>query len=286
MRKRHFIVIVSLLLLLLVALFFYPKKSTPAITFFPLDKEDKFQHATNLLKLHQKDKSDAYSISWKSSSESHERLYLRQDVSVLYKDGKLIGVKSIWKEDAKKIDLSDSFEFKKDHFFQAVFLHYGEKHYPENRIKSLQQMSYSELFIIGRKEKGFTMFEQPKNNHDSPGKMELKQETNENLLHHWHKLTSHFNIDLAQYEVVPLTELHQFEEKALLSFTEEQTDEIVAKLWEGLYKNYVIPIANKKSETEDSHVPLILFGKYEHDILVLFELNGEKIKLIQRYPTF
>src|SRR5699024_6077260 len=96
---------------------------------------------------------------------------------------------------------------------------------------------------------------------------------------HWHRLTSHFDIDMAQYEVVPLTELHQFENKALLSFTQEQTDEIIGKLWEGLYKNYIIPVSETKDDSSDSYVPLILFEKHEHDILVLFELNGEKIKL-------
>lgn len=286
MQKRNYIIIICVCLIILSALVLYPKKTVPTITYFPIDSESSFQQAENKLQLHQKSKSNNYSVSWKDHSVSNKPLFLRQDVSVLYKDGQLIGVKSIWEEDVKTIEFNETFAFKKDHLFQAMTLHYGEKHYPEDVIKSIQKMSYSELFVTGEKKDGFTIFKEPDTELDMGARNELQKATNENLLHHWHRLTNHFGIDLAQYEVVPLTELYQFEEKALMSFTKEQTDEIIAKLWEGLYKNYIIPVSEEKELSSDSYVPLILFDKHEHDILVLFELNGEKIKLKQVFPSF
>lgn len=286
MRKRNYITIIIAFVIVLFVLILYPNKTVPTITYFPLDPEGEFQKATNTLHLHQKDKSNAYSVSWENYSKSKEPLYLRQDVSVLFKDGKLIGVKSIWKENESTIDFRETFQFKKDHLFQSLTLHYGEKHYPKDVINSLQQMSYSELVVKGTKKDGFMLFQQPKENQDWQSDKELQKNIKGNLLHHWHRLTSHFNIDLAQYEVVPLTELYQFEDTALMSFTQSQTDEIIAKLWEGLYKNYIIPISEEKDTSSDSYVPLILFEKHEHHILVLFELNGEMMKLKQIYPTF
>jgi len=286
MRKGNFITFLSAFLIILSALLFFPSQTVPTITYFPLDPKGVFKETKNVLHLDQKKQSNAYSVTWENHSESNEPLFLRQDVSILFRDGQLIGVKSIWKEDAKTIDFSETFHFKKDHLFQSVALHYGEKHYPNEVINSLQKMSYSELPVKGKKKNGFMYYQQPKEQQDPESHAALQKEMRENLLHHWHRLTSHFNVDLAQYNVVPLTELHEFQEKALMSFTQEQTDEIIAKLWEGLYKNYIIPISKNKDVSSDSYVPLILFEKNEHHILVLFELNGEKIKLKQVYPEF
>lgn len=286
MRKKYYVIAASAILIVVLALMLLPGKSEPTITYFPPDPEEQFKNATNTLQLHQTDKENAYSVSWENYSETEAPLFLRQDVSVLYRDGRLIGVKSIWKENAQIIDFTESFQFKKDHLFQAVTLHYGETHKPNDVINSLWEMSYSELYVKGEKNDGTIYFQQPQTEQDSESQTDLQKKTKENLLHHWHRLTSHFDIDLSQYDVVPLTELHQFEKKALQSFTQEQTDEIIGKLWEGLYKNYVIPVSKEKEVSSDSYVPLILFGKHEHDILVLFELNGEKIKLKQVYPSF
>lgn len=286
MRRSNYFTIIGACVFLLFAMLFFPKDTVPTITYFPLDTEDQFQHATNTLQLHHKNKADTYTMSWKNHSETSKPFYLRQDVSVLFKNGKLIGLKSIWKEDVKTINFNETFHFSKDYLFQAVTLHYGEKHNPDNEIKSLQQMSYSDLYVKGTIQDNFMSFQQPKTHQDWQSQNELKKKTKENLLHHWHRLTSHFNIDLAQYDVVPLTELYQFKKTTLFSFTQKQTNEIVAKLWEGLYKNYIIPASKIDSESTESYVPLILFDKHEHHILVLFDLNGEMQKLKQIYPDF
>lgn len=286
MRKHYYIIIPSVILSVILVFMLIPDKSEPTITYFPPDDEEQFQHATNTLELQETDEENNYAVVWENYSKSGNPLYLRQDVSVLYKDGRLIGIKSVWKENSQTIDFKETFRFKQDHLFQAATLHYGEKHNEDEDINSLLKMSYSELFVASDKDEKLPHFQQPQSEQDTKSKTKLQKRTKENLLHHWHRLTSHFDIDMAQYEVVPLTELHQFENKALLSFTQEQTDEIIGKLWEGLYKNYIIPVSETKDDSSDSYVPLILFEKHEHDILVLFELNGEKIKLKQVYPSF
>src|SRR5699024_3921634 len=164
MRRRQYIIMACLVLIVLGILVFYPKKSTPVITYFALDEESQFQQATNTLRLSQAEQSDSYSITWDNHSASDDILYLLQDVSVLYKDGHLISVKTIWEENRKTIDFSETFNFKNDHFFQAITLHYGEKHYPGDIINSLQKMSYSELFVTGQQKDGIPFFEEPKTN--------------------------------------------------------------------------------------------------------------------------
>lgn len=55
----------------------------------------------------------------------------------------------------------------------------------------------------------------------------------------------------------------------------------MGQLWEGLYKNYLLPIVTRNKPT-DTYVPIILLNKNHNHLLVLYEANHEKKKLIQK----
>ena len=241
--------------------------SLPTIKYFPIDEELSFQSVKTKLELLPENNSDSAKITWTCNSITDEVLYLRQDVSLLYKNGKFKGLQSKWEENTTSINLKETFPSNKESLYQAISFHHGEIH-DDEQIKSIQQMSSDELYV------------------DAPStalKEKINQETQNELLQNWDYLANSLKIDLDSYVAVPLIDLNQYNNKSLPSLTKEQTDKIIGQLWEGLYKNYIIPLAQNKENKNPHYIPLVLFDKQKTHLIVIYELFGKKEKLIQQY---
>ena len=66
--------------------------------------------------------------------------------------------------------------------------------------------------------------------------------------------------------------------------SQQETDVLIGRLWEGIYKNYVIQASESSENQLESYIPLILIDKQNTHLYVLFELNGGREQLIQRIP--
>ena len=66
--------------------------------------------------------------------------------------------------------------------------------------------------------------------------------------------------------------------------SQQETDVLIGRLWEGIYKSYVIPASESSENQLESYIPLILIDKQNTHLYVLFELNGGREQLIQRIP--
>ena len=66
--------------------------------------------------------------------------------------------------------------------------------------------------------------------------------------------------------------------------SQQETNVLIGRLWEGIYKNYVIPASESSENQLESYIPLILIDKQNTHLYVLFELNGGREQLIQRIP--
>lgn len=267
MRNRIFLLLIPFFVLTVGIIYVLNNNALQTITYFPIDQENQFVEAKSELESsHQKDDS-FYNITWTSNSKSNHDLYLRQDASLLFDNGRLRGVRSKWEQDTASIQLKESLSGKDDSFFQVITYHHGEVHYPDDTIKSIQHMSQDKLYVSETANK------------------KLDKTTKKQLLYHWNQLFKHFNIDETSYTSVPLTHLYTYNQKAIPGMSQTETDQIIGQLWEGLYKNYIIPAASTKKNAGSNYVPLILFDKEHKHLLVLFELNGKKEKLIQQYPN-
>lgn len=267
-----------------VIIYLFENETLPAITYFPMDKETDFDHiSTRLALIEQKDK-DSYEISWQTESKSERDVYLRQDAALLFDNGRLRGVQSKWKEDTATIRMKQNLTGDDSSHFQAIAYHHGEVHYPDDQIKSMHRMSYDQLYVIDSPNTPLESFKIPENEMEDEWVRLLEHTTHQQLEYYWKNLTRHFKINPNNYIPVPLTELYKYNNQSLPSFTQEQTNQIIGQLWEGLYKNYIL--AAKNSEKLQSYVPLILFDKNKKHLLVVYALNGEREKLIQQYPEF
>ncbi|ASK63194.1 hypothetical protein CFK37_14080 [Virgibacillus phasianinus] len=281
---KKYLVLSIFLILSIFFVFLYQTKlsSIPSISYFPLDKETHFVNAKTNLDIKKQKVNKKYTITWNVLSKSDKNMYLRQDVSLLFNNGKLMGALSKWHEDEETLQLNAQLQSEGTGYLQSLSYHHGEIHYPSGAIKSIQQMTYDEIFVVENPAGDVHTFHKPKSTKDIDWEKALNDKTSQFLLYHWNKLLSHYQIKKDDYVIVPLTALNRFNTNELPSMSQEQTNQIIGQLWEGLYKNYIVPITYKKEQVS-SFVPIILFSKDQNHLLVLFEINGKKERLIQKY---
>lgn len=283
LNKWFFFFIIVLMIGVLGTGYLIKLNSVPAISFFPLDEQSSFSKTNSDLQLNSDKKDDSYEITWSSGSASDKDMYLRQDASLLFDNGRLRGVHSKWVQDTAEIQIKENVIGKGNSLFQVITFHHGEIHTPKDQIKSIHHMTHANLYVIDSPKAPLEAFVSPKNVYQTRWKKLLDKTTKQQLLLHWNKLFTHFNIDNSSYLAVPLTNLYKYNKEPLPAMSQEQTNQIMGQLWEGLYKNYIIPAASTKKNERVSYIPIVLFDKKQHHLLVLFELNGKKQRLIQNY---
>lgn len=273
---KKLVTILGIFIIILVSLILsdFHSKTKSTITYFPPDESIHFSNSNT--SLHLQEKKD--SVQWKVSSQTDEPLYLRQDISIVYVNGVLKAIHNKWLEQTDLITFQESFK-RKNGIWKTITLHHGESHHTSESIKSIQEMSHDTLYI-----QGSTSFHTPSNPSEQAIKKTLEQQLEKDLQAHWDELIDHFEINRSEYEIIPFTQLYEYEEKPFPSLTNEQTRRIMGQLWEGLYKNYLLPIVTRNKPT-DTYVPIILLNKNHNHLLVLYEANHEKKKLIQKISS-
>ncbi|CDQ17997.1 hypothetical protein SAMN05192559_102266 [Halobacillus karajensis] len=274
-----------LALAILIASYTYYFKEEAVIKYFPLDEGSGFKSFGTSLNFASQEDDDEYEISWNMGSESNKSMYLRQDVSLLYVNGRLKGVVSKWEENTAEIEKETSLHGEDSQKYQAISFHHGEIHKGKDPIKSIQATSKDELYVIDSPHTKRTAFKKPSNEEEKEWKKRLDHSIRQQLEVQWEELITNYGINKDAYTLVPLTKLADYEEQPLPGTKEEDSERIKGQLWEGLYKNYVLGISDTKSSHPiQSYIPLILFDKKGEHLIVLYEDDtGKKHRLIQRY---
>ncbi|SDK54830.1 hypothetical protein [Sediminibacillus albus] len=289
MRKAIIYLAIFIITISAIYLFFMRQEDHAVIKYFPLDEDLTFtKYMTDLDILSEVD-IDEYDVQWKASSDIDKAIYLRQDVSLLYVDGRLKGILSKWKENGQTIEQKTRIHGEDSSHFQAITFHHGELHYPDDEIKSIQAMSYDELYVIDSPHTALESFDQPLNQSQEEWKDTLDHATNQQLSFHWRQLINHFDIPAETYTIIPLTELYEFEKKPIPGLNIEETQQVIGQLWEGLYKNYILGITGTQSNQHpiNTFIPLVLFDNNGKHLIVLYQdEKEEKQQLLQYYPSF
>lgn len=255
-----------------------------AISFFPLDDTHTFNYADTKISLIGEEGTNQYEMQWDVHSQSDTELAMRQDVSLLFVNGRLKGVRSKWQQDTDKIDINQNFIGQDSNHYESISFHQGEIHIDDNTIRSIQRMSHDDLYVIDSPSEPIASFKEPANEYEKEWKEVLKRTSNQQLIYQWQQLMYYFNVDSSDYYAIPLTNLILYEDTPLPNMTKQESNQVIGQLWEGLYKNYIIPALDPPNDKLSSFVPIILIDKEAKHLLVLFELNGKKEQLIQRLP--
>ncbi|NNU84489.1 hypothetical protein ETC05_11810 [Geobacillus sp. BMUD] len=259
-------------------------QTAEVIKFFPLDREAAFIEAKTSLALKGDSERGRYALRWSVSSVLNRRAYLRQDVSLLFADGRLADVLSKWKTNTDVIDTEKTVRMQDSHFFQAVSFHHGELHKGEN-ITSSQTMSSNYLYVIDSPYHPLTSFRRPRTDDEREWQHVLNKTTNEFLRHKADELLTHFSLSKKDYYALYLPELVTYSEQPLPGLSTAKTQTVIGRLWEGLYKSYILGIKKEDGSILSpigSTMPLILIRKDYSRLFVLIEAKtGEKVMLVQ-----
>ncbi|MGA4719421.1 hypothetical protein [Fictibacillus nanhaiensis] len=275
-----------LIIILVIGIIYQPfvkKEARESITFFPLDNTFSFKEAeTNLSFLN--GTSSNYDLLWKVNSVTSERVYLRQDMAMIFENGRLNNKITEWKTSADAIDLEKDVLSSIPGLWEAISYHQGEIHLSEEKYRSVQRMSNDYLYAA-KLGQSFSGFKIPKDNTERKAKNDLDEKTNKYLQQTLTQTTNFYQIDLDGYNVISLESLTDYNNKPLSGFSLSKSQEIIGKLWEGLYKNYFLGITTKNGQRISpigSSMPFILISKDKKYLFVLFQTtNGENIQLIQ-----
>lgn len=257
-----------------------------SIIFFPLSEEIEFTEAITTLSLIGKKSSDKHVLEWDVHSKTNEEIYLRQDLSLLFVDGKLTAKLAEWEDQSQMLAQYEKVTGEDSNLYEAVSFHYGEVHVNDDAIESVQQMSQDYLYVIDSSFSKLSSFRVPSTDEEKEWKDILDHIQSQQLQYKWDRLFDHFKIDPSMYEQIPLTDLPSYNSKLFPGFTEKQTQTIIGTLWEGLYKEFFLGLKRKDGSVEDplgSSVPLILIAKDRSHLRVLIEgKNGYPYQLYQR----
>jgi len=285
--KRDFILL-SLSLAVLISVFYVFQQNQIAkesITYFPIDPSVSFPKAATSIQL-QKQRYDAYSIEWETTSNLNKRAYLRQNMSLLYANGKLVSKMGEWKQNTMELSEKKTVVEKESKKFEAISFHYAEIHDKDEHIFSSQKITKDFLYVVNSQyDHQAKAFRNAETEDEQAWEKLLDSQTKEYLHYYFNQSIKKNQLALKQYPLrLLLTDFEKFNEEPLKGFTQKQTAKIIGQLMEGLYKNYFLGIRTINGNIVDpigSTIPIILIGK-DHLLVAFTTKDGESVILRQQ----
>lgn len=254
-------------------------KALESITFFPIATNVTFKTASTSLNL------TGQKILWRIHSTLDRQAYLRQDAGLLYSNGRLIGTLADWKQHTDSLSQTKAIPALENALWQAITFHHAELHEKVEDIFSAQRMTQDQLYVIKQTSDSYIGFHTPKTAAQNRWKTNLDEQTRRMMQYSLNKGVRHYRIHLDEYDVYPLDVFSKIASNHFPGFNKEETAMFIGRLWEGLYKNYLLGIKKQDGTIIDpkgSTLPLILIAKDKTHLLVLTETaKGEPILLRQ-----
>ena len=276
-RKWLFIIILAFITSSL--LFYCQEKSVrESIIFFPIDETINFDKASTSLQFIGSKDDDEHIFEWDVTSITNKEIFLRQDISLLFSDGKLIDRLTEWEDRSQKLAQYKKVNGEDSSHYQAISLHYGEIHLDNDQIRSTQKMTSDHLYVIDSEFTTLFSFEKALSEEEKEWQDILDKVTMQHLEYSWNQLIDFYHIDISKYETYSLMDLATFDTENFSGLTKINTKEVVGSLWESLYKNYFSGLKTKEGKVIEpigSTMPLILVAKdYSHHIILVHAEDG------------
>lgn len=260
------------------------------IAHYPIDENKKFTKTSTTIDLIDEMDEDEYTLLWKTDSEFDEKSYLSHDISLLFEDGRLKETMSLAVDNDNKLSQKMKLNGEDSGHFEAITFHYRQINYDNEVTKSVQTMSYDQLYILDSPLSSIEIFKEPNSEAQKEGKRILDTIIHQNLEYTWEELINYFHIQAENYHHVPLTHLAKHNQQALPNLSIDETKELLATTWRGLYKYYFLGVEKHDGTVKSpigSSVPLVLFHKsYSHIIIIFTNEDGAKYNIVKNTGRF
>lgn len=285
--KKDYLRLGTYLILLLVIFYIFQQKqiAKESITYFPIDYSVSFPKAETKIVL-ENQKNNQYSVLFETSSHINKQAYLRQNMSLLYANGKLVSSMGGWKQNVMELSETKTVVEKESSLFEAISFHYAEIHDDNDNIFSSQKISHDQLYVINSKyDQNPIAFKTPEDSPEIEWKKVLDTQINNTQNFYYHEALKKYNINEKEYFLIlGLTDLKDYNDTPFPNYTKEQSDKIIGQLTEGLYKNYFLGILKNDGTMVDpigSTIPIILIGS-DHLLVLFTTADGDAIMLRQQ----
>ncbi|WP_062355863.1 hypothetical protein [Bacillus kwashiorkori] len=258
-------------------------KVSESITYFPIDETITFTDAKTEIKA-TKEKENTIKLEVHTFSNSDQETFLRQDITFIYQNGRLIGSSNQWRENSKLLKQRKKITLKEPSLIEALSFHHAEIH-KDGNIFSAQSISNDKMYVFFQNNKGSYYFNTAGNDLEKIWQEKLDARANKVIMDSLKKATDTFQLNLDYFTVLSLMDLPNYATKPLPNFSQQQTNKLIGQLSEGIYKNYFLGIRKKDGtfiKPLGSTIPFILLSKNKQSIYVVFETKeGESILLKQ-----
>ncbi|MBM7646363.1 hypothetical protein JOD45_002591 [Scopulibacillus daqui] len=286
-KYRSFFFIVALSFLVAFLLYYFTRHSDleESITYFPEDSELSYIYNKTTLTIEPQNQSKPFKILWQTGSKTNQKVYLREDVSLLFKNGRLASILSKWRKNAQTIHQEKTLSFHDSGHFEAITIHHAEKHTNQNVYTGKDIMSYDQRYVMAPKNQPISFFKVPVTPEELGWYHVLDSAVKQDQQEILEEASKQFHIHLASYYIFPLTYLHIYNQNTLPGLDKKTSHRAVSQLWEGLYKNYILGIKLKENQTENpigSSVPFILYDKNSTHFLIITKTASGKLALFKQ----
>ncbi|CAM3805736.1 hypothetical protein [Mesobacillus zeae] len=286
MKLRYMFAVCGIFTIFIIAFLIFEKEDIKeTIIFFPIDRSAAYVTANTSLTASNALAPGGYSVRLRSASVLDRHAYLRQDLSFVFKDGRLREKMGKWEPNTDRIVQEEVLQEKESALYSAVSFHYSEIHKNEESIFSAQMMSSDFIYTVSSPISPVSAFRVPFRQEDVQWKGILDKGVEMLIENTLNKAADSYGINKNDYYIFRLTELARFETSPFPGFSRQATDKAIGRLWEGLYKNYFLGIKKRDGTVinpVDSTIPVILLSKDKKILLVLIQpADGDLVILKQ-----
>lgn len=273
---RRLVVFVFIFLFSFIVWFFYEEPSNNStIQFFPINQKIVFTDLGSDLQIYQK--NSKFVVTADTWSKTSEKVYLRQNVILLFENGYLVNLDFPWKQNTDWLITKIEFDLNKDALLTLLSFHHAEIH-DDDIITSKQAITSDKKYVFYNKN-SWEIFKEPQSEEQRLQKMKLDaayKKQRELLLE---QAIRELNINKSNYEIFDL-DVFSLSSKPSKYISEEQMERVIGGIWEGLYRSYILEYYNKLNQYSPP-MPWILVDRNKTHLLVVFQLpNGTFEKLI------
>ncbi|MBU9724212.1 MULTISPECIES: hypothetical protein [Bacillaceae] len=268
---------------------FSSSKMSETFLYFPEDDQlsfTKFETNINLMEI--KDENE-YFLSWEFESQTDKPVYLRHDVSLFFENGRLADLGIVKNQEVDHLLGDGIFHGDDSGRHEAITYHYAEVHYSDDIIRSKKKMSSDILYVVDSALSPLQTFKEPASSMERKNKELLDSIIDQQLDYVWEGLMEEYNINPDNYNQIPFNKLVKYTSEPLPNFSEEESSKIISRLWEGLYRHYILGIntfTDKDYDPIGNSLPLILLHKDGTHLIIVYETADKTPQqLLQQIPS-
>ncbi|MTT33181.1 hypothetical protein GMB86_14375 [Terrilactibacillus sp. BCM23-1] len=284
MTKKPFVYIIIFILSISVAVSLYlihnSSKNMRTIMYFPMDRTILYKQVETSLTIQPvEDKSQ---LELLIRSQTNKPVSFRQDISLLYRNDRLINVLNRYKRNISSIK-QIAYEPIIQGKYVAISFHHAENR-QNHDIYGRDVMSHDYLSLMPLNNY-FISFRKPDTPSEKVFQDALNTTLNRERLKMITKAEDKYKINPSSYYIIPFTQLVNYQSVPFPGLSKEKTYKVISQLWEGLYKNVFNGIKISEHHIEKStgsRMPIVLLSKQSTHLYVLLETAKKQLVILKQ----